>query len=253
MNKIYSKFLDNCKNIENYYEKLVTLTKNHNFVGSTNEWIIDNFYMVVEQRNVIKRLFKNKKNMKEMLSENENVYNVLKNIFSSHNYNLDKAMIIKEINLYQNKSNIYFSYNSISVIPTFISMILVDELNSLCKKRAQKLDDLKKVNDLISKIDNDRMNNPEIDLADYVKIENKVNDAALRYVKDNELYPLRANKLEVSLDMLKDFGYIRESEIEDSSCRGYAKVYYDTDTDSYTSTPYINCSKYTSEGYKENK
>ena len=172
MNKIYSKFLDNCKNIENYYEKLVTLTKNHNFVGSTNEWIIDNFYMVVEQRNVIKRLFKNKKNMKEMLSENENVYNVLKNIFSSHNYNLDKAMIIKEINLYQNKSNIYFSYNSISVIPTFISMILVDELNSLCKKRAQKLDDLKKVNDLISKIDNDRMNNPEIDLADYVKIDN---------------------------------------------------------------------------------
>ena len=77
--------------------------------------------------------------MKEMLSENENVYNVLKNIFSSHNYNLDKAMIIKEINLYQNKSNIYFSYNSISVIPTFISMILVDELNTLCKKRAQKL------------------------------------------------------------------------------------------------------------------
>ena len=89
--------------------------------------------------------------------------------------------------------------------------------------------------------------------ADYVQIENKINDAALRYVKDNNLYPLRANKLEVSLDMLKDFGYIRESEIEDSSCCGYAKVYYDTDTDSYTSTPYINCKKYTSEGYKENK
>ena len=61
MNKIYSKFIDNCKSIENYYEKLVSLTKNHNFVGSTNEWIIDNFYMVVEQRNAIKRLFKNKK------------------------------------------------------------------------------------------------------------------------------------------------------------------------------------------------
>ena len=58
MNKIYSKFLDDCSNIEKYYEKLVDLTKNHHFVGSTNEWIIDNFYLVVEQRNAIKKLFK---------------------------------------------------------------------------------------------------------------------------------------------------------------------------------------------------
>lgn len=65
MNKIYSRFLDNCSNIERYYESLVELTKNHNYVGSTNEWIIDNYYLVVENKNVIKKIFKEKKILKQ--------------------------------------------------------------------------------------------------------------------------------------------------------------------------------------------
>ena len=60
MNKLLKKVIENCKYIEEYYEKLVGLTKNHNFVGSTNEWIIDNFYLVVEQRNAIKKFIKEK-------------------------------------------------------------------------------------------------------------------------------------------------------------------------------------------------
>ena len=192
MNKIYSKFLDDCKNIENYYEKLVELTKNHNFVGSTNEWIIDNFYLVVEQRNANKRLFRNKKNIKEMLTINEDMYVVLVDIFKEHNYSLDKAMLIRELNSYQAKNNIYFSYNTIRVIPVLISMLLIDELNKLCKKREQKLDDLKKVNDIISKIDKDRLANPDINLSDYVKIDD--------YILEHPyyLYNLNAN--------LKEFG-----------------------------------------------
>ena len=192
MNKIYSKFLDDCNNIENYYEKLVELTKNHNFVGSTNEWIIDNFYLVVEQRNSLKRIFKNKKNIKEMLSINEDMHSVLCKIFKTHNYSLDKAMLIRELNNYQNKNNVYFSYNTISVVPILISMILIDELNKLCIKREEKLDDLKKVNDIVAKIDKDRLENPDIDFSNYIKID--------EYILDHPyyLYNLNAN--------LKEFG-----------------------------------------------
>ena len=192
MNKIYSKFLDDCNNIENYYEKLVELTKNHNFVGSTNEWIIDNFYLIVEQRNAIKRLFKRRKNLKETLSKNEDIYNILTDIFTSHKYNLDKHLLIKELNSYQTKHNCYFSYDAIRVIPILISMILVDELNKLCIKREAKLDDLKKVNDLITKIDEDRITNPDLKFEDYVTID--------EYIIDHPyyLYNLNAN--------LKEFG-----------------------------------------------
>lgn len=192
MNKIYSKFLDNCNNIENYYEKLVELTKNHNFVGSTNEWIIDNFYLVVEQRNYLKRFFKNKKNIKEILAVNEDMYQILHTIFSKHEYNVDKNMLIKELNNYQNKNNVYFSYKTISIIPILISIILIDKLNKLCIKREEKLEDLRKANDLVSKIDKDMLDNPDIVLANYVKID--------EYILNHPyyLYNLNAN--------LKEFG-----------------------------------------------
>ena len=115
MNKIYSKFLEDCSNIEKYYEKLVELTKNHNFVGSTNEWIIDNFYLVVEQRNAIKKFIKNKKD-RNLLSTNEAMYNILLDIYLKHNYNMDKNILIKELNSYQTKNNICFSYNICSFL-----------------------------------------------------------------------------------------------------------------------------------------
>ena len=47
----YIEFLKNCKIITEHYEYLVNLTKNHIFVGATNEWIIDNFYLIVETKN----------------------------------------------------------------------------------------------------------------------------------------------------------------------------------------------------------
>ena len=58
MNNLYAKYLENCNNIDAYYQNLVTLTKNHFYVGSTNEWILDNYYLVVEHKNVIKKLIK---------------------------------------------------------------------------------------------------------------------------------------------------------------------------------------------------
>ena len=58
MNNVYARFLDNCQDIERYYQNLVALTKNHNYVGSTNEWIIDNYYLVVENKNIIKKALK---------------------------------------------------------------------------------------------------------------------------------------------------------------------------------------------------
>ena len=191
MNKIYNKVIDNCKYIEQYYEKLVELTKNHNFVGSTNEWIIDNFYLVVEQRNVIKKFAKNRNN-KEIIASTEDMYKILLDIFLKHNFNVDKNILMKELNSYQTKNDFCFSYNAISVIPIYISIILIEELYGLCKKREEKLDDLRKVNEVISKIDEARLENPDVNLNEFVKID--------KYIIDHPyyLYNLNAN--------LKEFG-----------------------------------------------
>ena len=37
------------KYITKFYNKLVNLTKNHLFIGITNEWIVDNYYILVEK------------------------------------------------------------------------------------------------------------------------------------------------------------------------------------------------------------
>ena len=171
MNKIYATFLDNCKNIEHYYQMLVEFTKNHNYVGSTNEWIIDNYYLVVETKNYITKLFKEKKKVKFILDINEKVYYILINILKKYNYSLDNNLLIKELNHYQKKNDCYFSYSTIEIIPVLISIILIDELNKLCIKREQKQEDILKVKNIMYKIDYDRNNNVSIDLNDYIEID----------------------------------------------------------------------------------
>ena len=52
------------KYITKFYNKLVNLTKNHLFIGITNEWIVDNYYILVEKNEVIKSFKKNKKKRK---------------------------------------------------------------------------------------------------------------------------------------------------------------------------------------------
>ena len=170
MKKKYIKLMNKCKYIEEYYKKLVKLTKNHHFVGFTNEWIIDNFYLVIEQRNEIKKIIKDRDG-REILRANYDMYEIIKNIYIKHKYNVDKNTLIKELNNYQSKNNISFSYNAISVIPVYISFVLIEEIYELCKKREAKLDDLKKVDEVVSRIDEARLKNPKANINDFIVID----------------------------------------------------------------------------------
>ena len=53
MANILKKFLTNFDDITEYYNFLVNKTKNHEYVEITNEWLIDNYYLVVEHKNNI--------------------------------------------------------------------------------------------------------------------------------------------------------------------------------------------------------
>ena len=60
MNKFIKKFLNNFESINNYYSYLVDKTKQKEYVGITNEWLIDNFYLLVEHKS---NIIHNKKNL----------------------------------------------------------------------------------------------------------------------------------------------------------------------------------------------
>lgn len=170
MNRKYKKFIKECKEIAKYYEKLVTLTKNHNYVGSTNEWIIDNYYLVVETRNFVKTSFKERKDLNRILEENTEVYNILLKIFEHHKFNMDPSLLMKELNNYQTKNNYYFTYRTISVIPVLLSMIIIEKLYNLCQYKEMKQNDVFEVQALMKHIDSKRLANEKIDLKECIKI-----------------------------------------------------------------------------------
>ena len=50
MHKYIKKFLLDCSYINDYYNYLVDKTKSLQYVGITNEWLIDNYYLIVEYK-----------------------------------------------------------------------------------------------------------------------------------------------------------------------------------------------------------
>ena len=69
MANILKKFKNNFKDITEYYNYLVAKTKKHEQVDITNEWLIDNYYILAEHKNNIysqkKALKKNIKTLEE--------------------------------------------------------------------------------------------------------------------------------------------------------------------------------------------
>ena len=64
MANIIKKYLKNFESITKYYYFLVNKTKNHEYVEITNEWLIDNYYILAEHKN---NIISNKKMLKKEL------------------------------------------------------------------------------------------------------------------------------------------------------------------------------------------
>ena len=58
MEKTYKTFKKSVKGITHYYMLLVEETRSQRLVGSTNEWVLDNYYMISEQEKVLKEELK---------------------------------------------------------------------------------------------------------------------------------------------------------------------------------------------------
>lgn len=174
MKKKYKLFQKNYDIVEKHYEYLVNLTKNHIFVGATNEWIIDNFYLIVETKNNLKRSYKNSKKFKYASSNNIDMYKIIEDIFITHNYDVNYSILVKELNSYQNKNNCYFNYHNINVIPSIVGMVVVKKLSELCILKRQKQEEKQKVRDIMKKIDAHRQNGEKIDLTKYITIDENI-------------------------------------------------------------------------------
>ena len=78
MANLIKKFKSNFDDITEYYNFLVSKTKKHEYVDITNEWLIDNYYLLVEHKNNIEN---NKKEIKKDLKAIEKNYFFIVKIF----------------------------------------------------------------------------------------------------------------------------------------------------------------------------
>ncbi len=90
-------------------------------------------------------------------------------------------------------------------------------------------------------------------LEKYSYYETEMNNAAIDYVKTNNLIPGEGNKLKLDLNFLMDYDFLYKDTITDSTCRGFSIVYYDENNEDYVAKSYLNCKKYTTKGYSDYK
>lgn len=166
MTKLIKKFFNNFDDITEYYNFLVTKTKNHEYVDIINEWLIDNYYILVEHKNNIlnskKEIKKNSKN----ISEN---YYFLKNVISKNNYNINFRYLVDELRKNQKENNKIYTYSELSNIFNNLIFIYTERLNQLCHEEYNKLIAKEKITNIIENNNDIKLNNF---IANDINIEN---------------------------------------------------------------------------------
>ena len=168
MAKIIKKFFDDFEVINRYYNCLVDQTKKKEFVGITNEWLIDNFYLLVEHKT---NILHNKKDVRKRKSLIENMFYPLKNIAVSHNYNIDFGILVNELNAYQRDNKKNFSYKEIESIKDALVFLYTDKLRSLCEEEQKHLLDKEKIVQIIKEREG-----KEVELGHFIKNDFNLND-----------------------------------------------------------------------------
>ena len=138
MANLIKKFKSNFEDITEYYNFLVEKTKKHEYVDITNEWLIDNYYLLVEHKNNIEH---NKKEIKKDIKEIEKNYFFIKNIVHKKNYNISFKYLVDELKKQQKETNEIYTYKELKHLITLLVFVYTERLNLLCRDEYNKLGD----------------------------------------------------------------------------------------------------------------
>ena len=92
-NILLMKFIQDIRYITKYYKKLITKTKNKEIIGSINEWLVDNYYIISEQEKYIRNDFNNK-NTKDVKNKKQ-LYQLIDSCFNESSFKLDFDVLFK--------------------------------------------------------------------------------------------------------------------------------------------------------------
>ncbi len=139
------------RNIPRHYNLLISMTNQHYFVGIVNEWIVDNYYLILVMRGLIEVAYSKRENRK-YLKESSFVNQAVLSILEKHNYKIDQKMLIKDLNKIQKENDYYFSYQELELLPVITHINLIKKINEIALKEADDIRIRKRVKRLIAVI-----------------------------------------------------------------------------------------------------
>ncbi|MBO7490146.1 MAG: hypothetical protein J6T88_07710 [Bacteroidales bacterium] len=140
MKSIYKVFTQSVKDITRYYMLLVEETKSERLVGSTNEWVLDNYYMISEQEKVMKVELKGIEKGKMRVDHRRIalIEQLLTGYLRKCHHQVDKGLLFRYLCQLQVKQNDYMTYPEVCALLPLIKHILIKELADLCREMEAK-------------------------------------------------------------------------------------------------------------------
>ncbi len=174
MKKYQKNFRKNTQILKDYYTYLTELTSEHYYIGTVNEWVLDNYYLIVEHEKATKEFLRNRQAYSHAFQKKINLYEVLHKILKRNKFKIDLDTLIKELNRYQDNFNYHFTYHEINSMEVVCYLVLLEELVNLCQREEAKLKESLEVKKLIQTIELDIHRYHEVDIRDYLTIDEEI-------------------------------------------------------------------------------
>ena len=113
---------------------LVEETRSQRLVGSTNEWVLDNYYMISEQEKVLKIDLQSKEFRNINSKRLNTLEQLLLNYLRRSHHLIDKNLFFRYLCQIQVNQKDYLSYPEVCALLPLIKHILIKELADLCKQ-----------------------------------------------------------------------------------------------------------------------
>ncbi len=200
MNSLLKKYYKDYKVISEHYRFLIDRVKKHESIEIINEWLIDNYYLLVECKNEISS---NSNKLSKNLKSCKSIYKAILEIVNKNDYNITNKSFIKELNSYQRKNNIYFSYQELSLVKTLLIFCYNEKLCELSLKNIEEFkirDQIKEMIDEVSEFKVENFISKKFNVSDnyyYIfELNNNISnmgDKSNSFFKDLNLYLEKEN------------------------------------------------------------
>ena len=118
MKSTYTTFKQSIRQITHYYMLLVEETKSHRLVGSTNEWVLDNYYMISEQEKVLKEELRGVEHGKWKVTADRRqvIWDLLEGFLRKCHYQVNKTLIFRYLTQVQQRQKDYLGYQEVTAL-----------------------------------------------------------------------------------------------------------------------------------------